>query len=163
MKKFLVALFTVTLVFAPISDVIFLDQDTTVEAKRYKSGKKSFNPGNSGTNSNNNSLFQNNQRDTTKNSQYQNSKKDSTNNQSTVNKNNSKTSDRGGLLKGLALGGLAGLLFGGLLANLGMLGSILGLFINVLAIIVLIGIAVKIYSFFKRKKKEQEEANVWRN
>lgn len=158
MKKFFVALFTITLIFSPIGDFVFVDQDTSVEAKRYKSGKKSFNPGSN----NNNSLFQNNQRDSNnnQNSQYQNSKKD--NNQSTANKNANK-SNSGGLLKGLALGGLAGLLFGGLLANFGMLGSIIGLFINVLAIVAIIAIAVKIYSFFKRKKKEQEEANIWRN
>lgn len=152
MKKILVALFTVTLIFVPISDVVFQDHSSTVDAKRYKSGKKSFNPGNK----DNNSLFQNNKRDT------------ENNKQSTV-RNNSNTKNKsgpmsgGGLMRGLMFGGLAGLLFGGLLANLGMLGSILGLLINGLAIAALIFIVMKIYSLFQRKKKEQEERNVWKN
>ncbi|GGN52747.1 hypothetical protein [Oceanobacillus indicireducens] len=39
MKKIIVALCAIALVFSPIGDVVFQDQDTTVEAKRYKSGK----------------------------------------------------------------------------------------------------------------------------
>lgn len=150
MKKILAAIFAMTLIFSPIGDYVFQDQGTsTVEAKRYKSGKKSFAPSN-GTN-NNQSFFQNN-------------KKDSVNdNKSSAKQNNQNKGGfmSGGLAKGLMLGGLAGLLFGGLLGNLGILGSILGLMINMLAIVFLISIAVKIYQFFKRKKKE--EANVWRN
>ena len=150
MKKIIAAFFTIALVFSPIGDFVFQDQVTTVEAKSYKSGKRSFNPGNSGINSNNNSLFQNN-------------KKDSTNyNSSTTKKTNNKGGIlSGGLMKGLMLGGLAGLLFGGLLGSLGILGSMLGLLINGLAIIFLISAAMKIYRFFKKKRKE--EANVWRS
>lgn len=151
MKKIIVALCAIALVFSPIGDVVFQDQDTTVEAKRYKSGKKSFNPGNSGINSNNNNSF------------FQNNKKDSKVNKSTTKQNTDNKGGMmsGGLMKGLMLGGLAGLLFGGLLGNMGILGSMLGLLINGLAIIFLISVAVKIYHFFKRKRKE--EANVWRN
>lgn len=147
MKKIVLAFCAIALVFSPIGDVVFQDQDTTVEAKRYKSGKKSFNPDN---NSNNNSFFQNNKKDSTVNN--------STTKQNTNNKGGMMS---GGLMKGLMLGGLAGLLFGGLLGNMGILGSMLGLLINGLAIIFLISIAVKIYHFFKRKRKE--EANIWRN
>jgi uncharacterized membrane protein len=57
--------------------------------------------------------------------------------------------------------GLAGLLFGSLFANMGMLGSILGFMINVIAIIILINVIRKIYSLYK-KKKQREEAQ-WRN
>ncbi|MCF3942848.1 hypothetical protein [Oceanobacillus alkalisoli] len=149
MKKMIVALCAIALVFSPIGDFVFQDAGTTVEAKRYKSGKKSFNPSNGSINSNNNNSF------------FQNNKKDSTVNKSATkqNTNNKGGMMSGGLMKGLMLGGLAGLLFGGLLGNMGILGSLLGLIINGLAIVFLISIAMKIYQFFKKKK----EANVWRN
>lgn len=151
MKKILVALLTITLVFSPIGNFVFQDQVTTTEAKSYKSGNKSFNPGgNSGFNSNNNnSLFKNN-------------KKDSTNNNKSTkqNTNNKGGFMSGGLMKGLMLGGLAGLLFGGLLGNLGVLGSLLGLVVNGLAIVFLIFVVAKIFSFFKRKN---EESKAWKN
>lgn len=68
----------------------------------------------------------------------------------------------GGLMKGLMLGGLAGLLFGGLLGNLGMLGSLVGLAVNILAIVILFAIVRKIFTFFTKKKKD-EDANPWRS
>ena len=147
MKKILAALLTITLVFSPIGNFVFQDEVTT-EAKSYKSGKKSFNSGNNFNSNNNNSLFQNN-------------KKDSTNKSTTKqNTNNKGGFMSGGLMKGLMLGGLAGLLFGGLLGNLGILGSLLGLVVNGLAIVFLIFVAAKIFSFFKRKN---EESKAWKN
>lgn len=148
MKKILSAFLTAALIFSPIGTVVFQDQPTTVEAKGYKSGKKGFNNNNSSTN-NNNSLFQKKQDNS-----------NSTTNKSAATKKNGGFFS-GGLMKGLMLGGLAGLLFGGLFANMGFLGQILGLFINVLAIIVVIALIRKIFQFFKNKKKE--EANPWRN
>ena len=59
------------------------------------------------------------------------------------------------------LGGLAGLLFGGLFGSMGFLGEILGLFINILAIVVIIALIRKIFQFFTKKK--EEEKNPWRN
>lgn len=56
-------------------------------------------------------------------------------------------------MKGLMLGGLAGLLFGSLFGGMGMLGNILGLLINALAIGAIIFFLVKIYQIIKRKKK----------
>jgi len=45
----------------------------------------------------------------------------------------------------MLLGGVAGLLFGSLLANMGMMGSVLGLLINVLVIVLIIGLIKKIF------------------
>ncbi|GKU83814.1 hypothetical protein [Niallia sp. NCCP-28] len=145
MKKLFAALLTFTIMFSPLGSVIVQDQIKTVEAKSYKSGKKSFNQSNSNTNNSNaNSFFQ----------------KKKSNDTKTATKSN-KGFFSGGLMKGLMVGGLAGLLFGSLFANMGILGSILGFMINVFAIILLIGIIRKIFAYFKNKKKE--EANPWRN
>lgn len=147
MKKFLTAVLTLGLIFSPVGSAVFHDQTTTVEAKSYKSGKRSFNTNksNTNTNTNTNSFFQ----------------KKQTNNSTTATKSNNRGFFSGGLMRGLMIGGLAGLLFGGLFANMGMLGSILGLIINVLAIVILISVIRKIFVYFKKKKRE--EANNWRN
>ena len=50
MKKILSAVLTAALIFTPIGSVVFQDQPTTVEAKSYKSGKKSFNSNNNSNN-----------------------------------------------------------------------------------------------------------------
>jgi hypothetical protein len=143
MKKFMAALLTITLAFSPVGTYVFQDHAESVDARGYKSGKRSFN-----SNNNNNSNFQNKE---TK-------KSDAT----TANKAKSgNTFAKGGLMKGLMLGGLAGLLFGSLFANMGMLGSILGLLINVLAVVVLIVVIRKIFTYFKDKKKK-EDPNPWR-
>ena len=55
------------------------------------------------------------------------------------------------------IGGLAGLLFGSLFANMGILGSILGLFVNILGIIILIAVIRKIFTFFKDKRKKRNQ------
>lgn len=150
MKKIIAALFTIVLLMSPIGDFVFHDQVTTVEAKKYKSGKKSFNPSNSGIQSNkNNSNSQTDKNDTMSNNKS--TTKDTTNSKGGF--------MSGGLMKGLMLGGLAGLLFGGLLGNMGVLGSILGLFVNVLTIVAIIWLVAKIFTFFKRK----EEAKAWKN
>ncbi len=148
MKKILTALITATLLFSPIGNIIFQDHTITVEAKSYKSGKKGFNfNSNKSNTNNNNSLFQNNKNNNSK---------------STTNTNKSGGLMSGGLMKGLMLGGLAGLLFGGLLGNLGMLGSLVGLAVNILAIVILFAIVRKIFTFFTKKKKD-EDANPWRS
>lgn len=150
MKKILTALITATLLFSPIGNAIFQDHTITVEAKSYKSGKKGFNFNSNKSNTNNNSLFQNN-------------KNNSSKSKANTNKNGGLMS--GGLMKGLMLGGLAGLLFGGLLGNLGMLGSLLGFAVNILAIVILFAIVRKIFTFFTKKKMRKEtygEANSFR-
>jgi predicted lipid-binding transport protein (Tim44 family) len=142
-KKLFSAMLVLTILFTPIGGFMLGDHLTTVSAKGYKSGKKSFN---SNTNNNSPSLF----------------KKDDTQQKSSTTTKNSTTAKpkMGGIMKGLFLGGLAGLLLGGLLSNLGILGSIIGLFINVLAIIAVIFIIRKLFTLFKKKRKSEDDT-VW--
>lgn len=136
MKKVLAAIVALSLILSPVGNFVFQDSTTTVEAKGYKSGKKSFN---SNIGNQNKSNFQ--------------QKKDTT----TTNKSATTTPKgglmSGGLMKGLMLGGLAGFLFGGLLANMGVLGSFFGLMINILAIYVLFSVIRKIFTLVRKKKK----------
>jgi beta-lactamase regulating signal transducer with metallopeptidase domain len=141
-KKLFSALLVLTLLFTPVGGFMLGDQLTTVHAKGYKSGKKSFN-----SNTNNSpSLF----------------KKDDTQQKSSTTTKSSTTakSKTGSIMKGLFLGGLAGLLLGGLLSNLGILGSIIGLFINVLAILAIILIIRKLFAYFKNKRKSEDDT-IW--
>ena len=112
-----------------------------MEAKSYKSGKKSFNRNNNTTNNNNFSNFQ------------QNKKSNTTNNATTTKRG---FFSGGGFMRGLMIGGLAGMLFGGLFANMGFMGDLLGLFINLIAIFVVIALIRKIFSFFKNNKKDPD-------
>ncbi|OAS86752.1 MULTISPECIES: hypothetical protein [Metabacillus] len=142
-KKLFSAMLVLTIIFTPIGGFMLGDQLTTVSAKGYKSGKKSFN---SNTNNNSPSLFK---------------KEDTQQKSSTTTKNSTTAKPKmGGIMKGLFLGGLAGLLLGGLLSNLGVLGSIIGLFINVLAIIAVIFIIRKLFTLFKKKRKSEDDT-VW--
>ena len=142
-KKLFSAMLVLTILFTPIGGFMLGDQLTTVSAKGYKSGKKSFN---SNTNNNSPSLFK---------------KEDTQQKSSTTTKNSTTAKPKmGGIMKGLFLGGLAGLLLGGLLSNLGVLGSIIGLFINVLAIIAVIFIIRKLFTLFKKKRKSEDDT-VW--
>ena len=145
LKKVLSALIALTIVMSPVGSLIMQDHATTVEARGYKSGKKSFNM---------------NQNNATK--QKVDNKQDENTSLSKSSKSDSTKGgfSSGGLMRGLFVGGIAGLLFGSLFANMGMLGSILGLLINVLAIIFVIGIIRKIFSLIKSKK---ENANPWQN
>lgn len=147
LKKVLASLLALTLVLAPAGNIIFDQATNHVSAKSYKSGKKSFNI--------NKSKVQNNDKksDTVSNS----SKTKDTATKSTATKSSS-----GGLMKGLLFGGLAGLLLGGLLGNLGVFGAILGLMVNVIAVIAVIVIIRKIVVTIKNRRKEQAEKQ-WRN
>lgn len=150
MKKLLSAFLVFTLLFSPIGTIIFQDQPTIVDAKKYSSGKRSYSP-TTPARHNNQSNYQN--------KQQQNS--NITTNKPTTTKNKGGFFSGGSFMKGLMLGGLAGLLFGGLLSNMGFFGSLLGLFINVLAIVVLIVIIRKVFHLLTKKKKE--DPNPWRN
>ncbi|GMK41512.1 hypothetical protein PCCS19_45690 [Paenibacillus sp. CCS19] len=46
----------------------------------------------------------------------------------------------GSFMKGLMIGGIAGLLFGGLFSNMGFLGNLIGLLMNIMAIVALIAL-----------------------
>lgn len=54
----------------------------------------------------------------------------------------------GSLMRGLMIGGLAGLLFGGLFANMGAFGSILGLLVNLIGLYILFVLARKVIMYF---------------
>ncbi|MCL9662938.1 hypothetical protein SK066_10350 [Paenibacillus hunanensis] len=59
----------------------------------------------------------------------------------------------GSLFTGLMIGGLAGMLFGGMFANMGGFGDFLGLIVNLLAIYVLFIAARGIYRMIRQRKK----------
>ena len=61
----------------------------------------------------------------------------------------------GSFMKGLMIGGLAGLLFGGLFANMGFLGELLGLMINVLAIYFLFVLIRSVYRYFRDRRPQR--------
>lgn len=138
MKKILASFLAITILFSPIGNIIFNDSPVA-EAKRFKSGKKSFNM------------------DKQKTPTQSNVKKEKEKKQNETTPAANKKSSGGGLMKGLIAGGLAGLLFGSLFANMGMLGSILGLLVNVFAIIFLIAIIKKVFSLLSAKKNEEED------
>lgn len=155
MKKLSAILLAFTLVFSSVgTTLLFANDAQTVEAKSYKSGKKGFNNTNTNTNSN---IQKNNDDATSPTTAKQ-------NNNTTTKQDTTKSakSNKGGLMKGLMLGGLAGLLFGSLFGGMGILGSILGLLVNVLAIGAIVLFLVKIYQLIKRKK-EKEVTETWKN
>lgn len=155
MKKFSAIVLAFALVFSNVGAVVFHDGgDFTVEAKSYKSGKKGFS-GNNGATKN---RMTNDDAST-----------NGSVNKATTNKNDNNTStstkkggfSSGGLMKGLMIGGLAGLLFGSLFADMGLLGNLLGLVINLGAILLIAYLIIKIYFMIKRKSEKEVTEN-WR-
>lgn len=142
LKKLLSAAVAVTIVFSPIGNTVFQDlqQQTEVSAKRYKSGTKRYNNNRVTTPDNN----QNN-----------------TVNRNTTTTNRNVTRNNGGMMRGLMYGGLAGLLFGGLLAGMGGLGPILGMAINIIGILLAFMLISRIISAFKRNR-HPEDRDQWR-
>ena len=59
----------------------------------------------------------------------------------------------GSLMKGLMIGGLAGLLFGSMFAGMGFLGDFLGLLINVLAIYFLFVLVRSAIQYFRNRRR----------
>ena len=59
----------------------------------------------------------------------------------------------GGFLKGLALGGLAGLLFGSMFGNMGAFGEILGFMVNLLVIFGVIMVIRALWTYVRNSKK----------
>lgn len=56
-----------------------------------------------------------------------------------------------GFMKGMMIGGLAGLLFGGMFGNMGAFGEILGLLVNVAAIVAIFMIIIAAFTYVRRK------------
>lgn len=160
MKKLSAIFLAFALVFSNVGTIVlFDDADTTVEAKRYKSGKKGFSnsPGSS-----NNNRIQNDDAGTSGSVNKATTNKNDTN----TNKNNTTGTatnkggfSSGGLMKGLLVGGLAGLLFGSLFADMGLLGNLLGLAINLGAILLIAYLIFKIYFMIKRKNEKEVTEN----
>lgn len=146
MKKLLASLLAFTILFSPVGNMIFNDEPVA-EAKRYKSGKKSFNV---------------DKQKTPTQSNIQKEKDKDKNSNTTATPNNKKSSG-GEFMKGMIAGGLAGLLFGSLFANMGMLGSVLGFLINAAAIVFLIVIIKKVFTLFTEKKRREEEEKKWQH
>jgi len=61
----------------------------------------------------------------------------------------------GSLMKGLMIGGIAGLLFGSMFSGLGGFGEFLGLIVNVLAIIALIAIVRAVFASIRRNREQR--------
>ncbi|WP_409294296.1 hypothetical protein V1498_13850 [Peribacillus sp. SCS-26] len=143
MKKLMSAILSAALIFSPVGHYVFHDQGQKVEARGYKSGKRSFNTNGS----------------TTKNSPYFQTKKQSP---STSSKSAAQKRNSGGFMRGLMYGGIAGLLFGSMFANMGAFGSLLGMMVNLVAMYFVFSL---IRSFFaaRRNKRQQEDYRSWRN
>lgn len=96
---------------------------------------------------------------------YTNTPKKSDNNVSQSNSNNNSTTGAsttnrggffgggGGFMKGMMLGGLAGMLFGGLFGGMGFLGNILGLLVNVIAIVAIVMLAMALFRAIANRRK----------
>ncbi|QHT61761.1 hypothetical protein GXP70_18440 [Paenibacillus lycopersici] len=65
----------------------------------------------------------------------------------------------GSFMKGLMIGGLAGMLFGGLFGNMGFLGNIFGMLINILAIYVVITLIMGIVRYFRTRNRPTHPDN----
>lgn len=63
----------------------------------------------------------------------------------------------GGLMKGLLIGGIAGMLFGGMFGSMGALGNIFGFLINILAIYFLFTIIRRIVVYFINRRKTNDK------
>ncbi|OAB44482.1 hypothetical protein [Paenibacillus glacialis] len=132
MKKWLMVVMMFTLIFATIAPA-------SVDARRggggFKSGTKSFTNTPKKSNSN--------------------VSKSTSNNKSNTAGTQAKRGffSGGGLMKGLMIGGLAGMLFGGMFGGMGFMGDIIGLMINLLAIVVLFSLARAGYRAYKNRRK----------
>ncbi|MWC28151.1 hypothetical protein [Paenibacillus sp. MMS18-CY102] len=62
----------------------------------------------------------------------------------------------GSFMKGLMIGGLAGLLFGGIFSNMGFFGNLIGLLINVFAIFALFALVRAAIQYFRRNRNNHD-------
>ena len=58
----------------------------------------------------------------------------------------------GSLMKGLMIGGLAGLLFGSMFGNLGFFGELLGLMVNLMALFLLVSLVLLVVRKIKERR-----------
>lgn len=88
----------------------------------------------------------------------------STTNKSNATSGTSTTQNRGffsggSMMKGLMIGGLAGMLFGSMFAGMGALGNLFGLLINVLALFALFVVFRMVYDKFKNRRRPNNDPN----
>lgn len=131
------------LVFAVVMTLSFGFNADSADAKRgggFKSNKQSYTQKNdSATQSNSGST--------------------SNTNKATTGTGTTSTTKSGGLfsggsfLKGMAIGGLAGLLFGGMFSGMGAFGEILGFMINLLAIFAVIMVIRAAWTYVRNNKR----------
>ncbi|TYR80703.1 hypothetical protein FZC66_10050 [Priestia megaterium] len=139
MKMIVAFVVMLSLAFSPVGEPLFQSEKSIVSAKSYRSGKRSFNR------NNNIQPRQNEPR-----SNFNNRRNND------ADRGLAARTNRGGFVRGLFYGGIAGLLFGGMLGHFGAFGGILGLLINMLAIALLINLIRRAFSLFKKNKRENE-------
>lgn len=141
-------IFMVMMAFTLIFSTLAIPDHADARRGGFKSGTKSYqsNPSRSNTNNSTNSTTSN-------------SKNNATNNSASTATKKPGFFGGGSLMKGLMIGGLAGMLFGGLFGNMGFLGDILGLAINLLAVYVIVMLGVGIYRSIKKRRLENERSN----
>lgn len=149
MKKIVTVLTAFMFIFAAGS---FIGVDH-VDAKGYKSGKKSYTPTSGQTDKSN---FGG-----TKSDSNVNVKKTSPDSKTKAT-NTAPKKSKSGFMKGLLFGGIGGLLLGSLFANMGVLGSILAFMINMLVMVGIIMITIRIFKYFKNQRKKQVEEATWK-
>ncbi|RKP56958.1 hypothetical protein D7Z26_02920 [Cohnella endophytica] len=70
----------------------------------------------------------------------------------------------GSFMKGMMIGGLAGLMFGGMFGS-GFLASMMGFIVNALALVVLVAVAMAVVNAFRRRRqprpREQDGPRRW--
>lgn len=141
-------IFMVMMAFTLIFSTLAIPDHADARRGGFKSGTKSYqsNPSRSNTNNSTNSTTSN-------------PKNNATNNSASTATKKPGFFGGGSLMKGLMIGGLAGMLFGGLFGNMGFLGDILGLAINLLAVYVIVMLGVGIYRSIKKRRLENERSN----
>ncbi|WP_195570819.1 hypothetical protein [Paenibacillus sp. 1001270B_150601_E10] len=146
MRKLMTAFLAVALLFTSVAVV----SPDVADARRggFSSGTKKFNstPKKSTTNQTN--------------TKSQDNVKQSN---STGKSTSTATRSGGGFMKGMMLGGLAGLMFGGLFGSMGMFGEILGLLVNVFAIVVLVMLVSMLVRKWRDRKKPAANDGRWNN
>lgn len=141
-------IFMVMMAFTLIFSTLAIPDHADARRGGFKSGTKSYqsNPSRSNTNNSTNSTTSN-------------PKNNATNNSASTATKKPGFFGGGSLMKGLMIGGLAGMLFGGLFGNMGFLGDILGLAINLLAVYVIVMLGVGIYRSIKKRRLENERSS----
>lgn len=89
-------------------------------------------------------------------SEYQNTTGNRTGTQAGTPTTNRGFFSGGSFMRGMMIGGFAGLLFGGLFGNMGFFGNILGLAVNLLAIYVIIIAVMALYRRFKKQPRHDD-------